>query len=95
MRLLDSSVILASLHEAEPHHEACNALLLQGSHALYVHALAEVFSTLTGGNQRLRVGADLAQGLQGESVLPFVKTVTLAERDVMAAHPCRRGKREE
>jgi hypothetical protein len=43
MRLLDSSVVLASLHEAEPHHEACNALLLQGGHALYVHALAECF----------------------------------------------------
>ena len=60
MRLLDSSVVLASLHEAEPHHEACSALLLQGGHELYVHALAEVFSTLTGGAQGLRVGADLA-----------------------------------
>ena len=48
MRLLDSSVVLPSLHEAESHHEACSALLLQGGHALYVHALAEVFSTLTG-----------------------------------------------
>ena len=48
MRLLDSSVVLASLHEAEPHHEACSALLLQGGHALDVNALAEVFSTLTG-----------------------------------------------
>jgi predicted nucleic acid-binding protein len=85
MRLLDSSVVLASLHEAEPHHEACSALLLQGGHALYVHALAEVFSTLTGGAQGLRVGADLAQQLLRESVLPYVKTVTLAERDVMAA----------
>ena len=85
MRLLDSSVVLASLLEAEPHHEACSALVLQGGHALYVHALAEVFSTLTGGAQGLRVGADLAQQLLRESVLPYVKTVTLAERDVMAA----------
>jgi hypothetical protein len=60
MRLLDSSVVLASLLEAEPHHEACGA-------------------------QGLRVGADLAQQLLRESVLPYVKTVTLAERDVMAA----------
>jgi predicted nucleic acid-binding protein len=53
-------VVLASLLEAEPHHEACGA-------------------------QGLRVGADLAQQLLRESVLPYVKTVTLAERDVMAA----------
>lgn len=85
MRRLDSSVVLASMHEAEPHHEACSALLLQGGHALYVHALAEVFSTLTGGAQGLRVGSDLARRLLRESVLPYVKTVTLAERDVMAA----------
>ena len=83
--VLACSVVLASLHEAEPHHEACSALLLQGGHALYVHALAEVYSTLTGGAQGLRVGADLAQRLLRESVLPYVKTVTLAERDLMAA----------
>jgi AbrB family looped-hinge helix DNA binding protein len=85
MRLLDSSVVLASLHEAESHYEACSALLLQSGHTLFVHALAELFSTLTGGAQGLRVGADLAQRLLRESVLPYVKTVTLAERDVMAA----------
>lgn len=85
MRLLDSSVVLASLHEAEPRHEACSALLLQGGHILYVHALAEVFSTLTGGAHGLRVSADLAQRLLRESVLPYVKTVTLSERDLMSA----------
>jgi predicted nucleic acid-binding protein len=84
-KLLDSSVLLASLHESEPHHEACAAPLLQGGHAVYVHALAEVFSTLTGGAHGLRVSADLAQRLLRESVLPFVKTVALTERDVMAA----------
>jgi predicted nucleic acid-binding protein len=85
MRLLDSSVVLASLHEAEPRHEACSDLLLRGGHGLYVHALAEVFAFLTGGARGLRVGADLAQRLLRESVLPYVKTVTLTERDVMAA----------
>jgi predicted nucleic acid-binding protein len=84
-KLLDSSVVLASLHEAEPHHDACAALLLRGGHTVYVHALAEVFSTLTGVAHGLRIGADLAQQLLRESVLPFVKTVTLTERDVMAA----------
>lgn len=77
IRCLDRSVVLASLHEAEPHHEACNTLLLQGGYVLYVHALAEVFSTLTGGAQRLRIGADLAHRLLRESVLPCVQAVTL------------------
>lgn len=85
MRLLDSSVVLASLHESEPHHEACSALLVQGGHALYVHAPAEVFSTLTGATLGLRVGADLAHRLLRESVLPYVTTVKLAEHEVMAA----------
>jgi predicted nucleic acid-binding protein len=44
VRLLDSSVVLASMHEDEPHHEACSALLLEGGHALYVHALAQAQS---------------------------------------------------
>ncbi len=85
MRLLDSSVLLASLYEDELHHEACSALLLQGGHAVYGHALAEVFSTLTGGANAPRVGADLAHRLLSESILPHVKTVTLTERDVMTA----------
>lgn len=70
-RLLDRSVVLASLLKAEPHHEACSALLQQGGHALYGHALAEMSSWLTGGAQGLRAGADLAQRLMRESVLPY------------------------
>ena len=95
MRFLDSSVILASLHEAEPHHDACNTLLLQGGHALYVHALAEVFSTLTGGTQGLRIGADLAHRLLRESVLPYVQAVTLDADEMMSAlaHARARGVR--
>lgn len=42
-----------------------------------MHALAEVFSTLTGGAQGLRIGAGLAQRLLRESVLPYVQGVTL------------------
>ena len=90
MRFLDSSVILASLHEAEPHHDACNTLLLQGGHALYAHALAEVFSTLTGGTQGLRIGADLAHRL-----LRDVQAVTLDADEMMSAlaHARARGVR--
>jgi predicted nucleic acid-binding protein len=83
--LLDSSVILASLNQNEAHYEACSALISKGNHRLYVHAVAEVFSTLTGGGREPRVTADVALQLLRESVLPYVKTVTLTERDVMAA----------
>lgn len=85
MLLLDSSVVLASLHEGEPRHAACSELLVRGGHAVYLHALSEVFSTLTGGAQGLRIGADLARRLLDESVLPYVKTVSLTQRDVMSA----------
>jgi predicted nucleic acid-binding protein len=85
VRLLDSSVLVASLVADEPHHAACAALVQQGGHAVHVHALAEVFSTLTGGVQGTRVGAALAVQLLKESVLPYVKAVTLGERDLMSA----------
>jgi hypothetical protein len=84
-RLLDKSVLLASLNEAELHHDVCAALLGQGGHIVYVHALAEAFSTLTGGGQGLRLAADLAVRLLRDSVMPFVKTVGLSERDILAA----------
>lgn len=83
--LLDSSVVLASLKEDEPSHDACSKLLLHGGHCLYVHAIAEVFSILTGGARTPRIDADIATQLLRESVLPFVKSIALTERDIMSA----------
>ena len=83
--LLDSSVILASLDPDEPAHTACAALVTQGGHSLYVHALAETFSILTGGQRTRRVDAGVAVQLLDESVLPFVQTISLTGKDVMAA----------
>jgi hypothetical protein len=40
-RLLDTSVILASLDPDEPHHAACDTLVAAGGHVIYGHALAE------------------------------------------------------
>lgn len=80
--LLDTSVILASLNPDEPAHPACDALLARGGHRLYVHALAETFSILTGGRRQPRVDAAVAAQLLDESVLPFVETVTLTGRDI-------------
>jgi predicted nucleic acid-binding protein len=84
--LLDTSVVLASLDPDEPSHEACDAILSQGGHKLYVHALAETFSILTGGRRgKRRLDAQLATRLIKESVLPFVQTVSLTGNEVMFA----------
>ena len=49
IRFLDTSVILASLDPDEPHHAACDRIVAAGGNGVYVHALAETFSVLTGG----------------------------------------------
>lgn len=84
-RFLDTSVLLASLDPDEPHYAACDRLLASGGHLLYVHALAETFSVLTGGRQGRRLAPSVAVRLIEESVLPFVQVQTLLGQDVMAA----------
>lgn len=83
--LLDTSVVVASLDPDEPHHAACDRLISAGDHRLYVHALAETFSILTGGRQGRRLSAAATSRLLSESVLPFVHAVTLTGKEVMAA----------
>lgn len=83
--LLDTSVIVASLDPDEPHHRACDRLLAAGGHLLYVHALAETFSILTGGRQGRRVRPAVAAGLIEDSVMPFVQVVSLSGKEMMAA----------
>lgn len=74
---LDTSVLLASLDPDEPHHLACDRLMAAGGHKIYVHALAETFSILTGGKQGRRLGAALASRLIRQSVLPHVQVEVL------------------
>ena len=83
--LLDTSVVLASLDPDEPHHLACDRLIAARGHSLYVHALAEVFSVLTGGRASRRLRPATAVALLKNSVLPYVRTVGLAGKDAMAA----------
>ncbi len=81
---LDTSVLLASLDPDESHHAACDRVVAAGGHKIYVHALAETFSILTGGRQR-RLTAAAAQQLVTSSVLPYVQVQSLSGRDVIAA----------
>ncbi len=84
-RCLDTSVLLASLDADEPHHAACDRLISAGGHIVYVHALAETFSILTGGRQGRRLSAATAAQLIEHSVLPFVQVQALSGKDVVAA----------
>ncbi len=84
-RCLDTSVLLASLDADEPHHAACDRLVSAGGHIVYVHALAETFSILTGGRQGRRLSAATAVQLIEQSVLPFVKVQVLSGNEVTSA----------
>jgi hypothetical protein len=77
MKALDTSVILASLSPDEPRHAACDRLVSQGTHVVWLHALTESFAILTGGSRRLSPAA--ATQLIEESVLPFVRTQALSQ----------------
>lgn len=83
--LLDTSVVLASLDADEPCHAACDRLVAAGGRHLYVHALAEIFSVLTGGRAGRRLRPAFAAALLEESVLPHVQIITLSGKETMAA----------
>jgi predicted nucleic acid-binding protein len=84
-RFLDTSVILASLDPDEPRHAACDRIVAAGGNAIYVHALAEAFSILSGGRHGRRLSAGATARLMAQSVLPQMQTQTLSGNDVMAA----------
>ncbi|MBI3154226.1 MAG: PIN domain-containing protein [Burkholderiales bacterium] len=83
--LLDTSVLLASLDPGEPAHSACDRWVAAGGHVVYVHALAEVFSVLTGGRQGRRHGGAAVVHLLEESLLPYVRVVHLNGAQTAAA----------
>ena len=83
--LLDSSVLIAALAPDEARHAESLALLRQGGHAVYAHAILETFSTLTGGRLGVKVDPDLAAKLLKETILPRVHVVELGGAELMAA----------
>lgn len=83
--LIDSTIIVASLSPDEPHHDACDRLMATGDCIIYVHALNETFSTLTGGRMMPRVEPSTAATLIEQSVLPFVTPVALSTDELMKA----------
>lgn len=82
-RFLDSSILVAALLEDEPHHEACLALLDRPRSSAWTHALAETFSTLTGGRIGNRVRTVQATELL-EALRPHLIWVALDAADTIA-----------
>jgi predicted nucleic acid-binding protein len=81
---LDTSVLVASLDPAEPHHAACDRLLASGGHHVAAHALLETFSVLTGGRLKTRLRPADAAALIEDSLLPYVTAISLTPRETMA-----------
>jgi hypothetical protein len=69
--------------EAEQHHMACGALLDKPGMHIHAHALAETFSTLTGGRLGYRVLPETAMGLLEQSVLAYVEVITLSAKEMI------------
>jgi predicted nucleic acid-binding protein len=80
--VLDSSILVAALVEGEQHHIACGALLDRPGMHIHAHALAETFSTLTGGRLGYRVLPESALELLEQSVLAYVEVVTLTAKEM-------------
>lgn len=85
MIFLDTSILLAAVLEDEGEHEACLRLMRRKQLAVWTHALAETFSTLTGGRLGLRVSPALAADLIENSLLPRLQTIELSAQEYLAA----------
>ncbi len=81
---LDSSVLVAAITDIEPYHESCASILL-GKTVLCSrpHALAETFSTLTGGRLSLRLSPTSAARLIEVNLLPRLSFFDFSATEVM------------
>ena len=82
---LDTSVILASLDPDEAHHAACNRIVSADANKVFVHALAETFSILSGGRHGRRLSAATVMRLIEQSVMPYMQAQTLTGKDTLVA----------
>jgi predicted nucleic acid-binding protein len=81
---LDSTVLVAAVVEDEPCHEACLRLLRRKNIPTWSHALAEVFSTLTGGRLGTRASPAVASQLIS-AMAARLRMVELSANDVLLA----------
>lgn len=83
--LLDSSVLIAALVPTEAGHQACATQLTQPGATVYVHALNEVFATLTGGTLGFRLDADIAAQLIRDKIIARMEVIVLTAEETAAA----------
>jgi predicted nucleic acid-binding protein len=82
---VDSSLLIAALITTEDAHEACSQVLDTQECSAHVHALAEVFNTLTGSRLGFRVPANEATGMIRDELLPRLTCIELNAQEVIAA----------
>lgn len=83
MDFIDTSVLVAAVVASEPHHAACGRLLDGGSLGLFVHGLAEFFSTLTGGRKAFRLSPDQTAEILEADYLPLLQITTLTPGETL------------
>jgi predicted nucleic acid-binding protein len=77
--------LVAALVEDEPAHESCLQLLRGKNLVAWSHAIAESYSTLTGGRLGIRVSPLMATELIEASLLPRLELVDLTSKELMEA----------
>lgn len=82
---IDSSIIVSALCEGDPDHASCRRLILSARQTVFVHALSETFSTLTGGRIGFRMPAGDAADLLSRLVSPRFTYVNLDGKDILEA----------
>lgn len=83
---LDTSVLVAALHEAAPEHATARRVLLSGKCVIHAHALSETFSILTGGRLGIRVPAMDAASILKEQIADRLQIVLLTDGDLLDAY---------
>lgn len=83
MDFIDTSVLVAAVVASEPHHAACGRLLDGGGLGMFVHGLAEFFSTLTGGRKAFRLSPGQAAEILEADYLPLQQITALTAGETL------------
>ncbi len=74
---------------SEQHHQRCLDLILKASKStllnIYLHGIAETFSTLTGGKKSFQLQASFVADVLENDFVPRLNIVTLAIPDLLRA----------
>ncbi|MBK8038447.1 MAG: PIN domain-containing protein [Verrucomicrobiaceae bacterium] len=82
---VDSSLLIAALITTEDGHDECHQVLETNECSAHIHALAEVFNTLTGSRLGFRVPANEATVMIRDELLPHLTCFELNAEEVIAA----------